>query len=296
MTDYYLQRAMSGLELVERFWAVDEGIAHQDVLPSAIGTHLAAHGEDILTTLQSRFPGAEFHRLCLGPGEYFPRMARPQSTAPECSPGKNRDESPAALNARTISTGQLHALIQQLQEICRVVHPTDQNLNAYGHEIRNLLIIACTEVEAQWKSILLANGAQANNRRDYVKLSSAMKLKEYRVSLPWFPWLDPIAPFERWVPTPNRVKQHLPWYDAYNAVKHDREQNFAEAKLRYAIEALTACFVMLCAQYGLDFVRTGEEARDVFFRLVNRPFWEPAELYVPEYGAAVRPRSCDFAR
>lgn len=295
MTKYYLQRARNGWELIETFWAVEADIAHQNILPSPIGTHISVPGEDILTTLHSRFPGSEFHPLRLGPGEYFPRMARPQSTAPECSPGKNRDESPAALNARTTSTGQLHSLIQHLQEICRVVHPIDTNLNAYGHEIRNLLIISCTEVEAQWKSILLANGAQANNRRDYVKLSPAMKLKEYRVSLPWFPWLDPIAPFERWEPTPNRVKQHLPWYDAYNAVKHDREKNFVEAKLRYAIEALTACFVMLCAQYGLDFVRIGDEARDVFFHLVNRPSWEPAELYVPEYGASVRPRNFDFA-
>jgi hypothetical protein len=294
MTDYYVQLAMNGYELIEVFWAVGQGVAHQHIIPSHLGTHQADIGEDILTTLQKRFPGSQFHPLQLGPGEYFPRMARPKSTAHECRPGKNPDESPSALNARTTSTGQLHALIQQLQETCRVVHPIDQNLNTYGHEIRNLLIIACTEVESQWKSILLANGQQPKNRLDYVKLSPAMKLGEYRVALPWYPWLDPVAPFDRWIPTRSGERQHLPWYDAYNDVKHDREQNFAEAKLRYAIEALTACFVMLCAQYGLDFVRTGEGAGDVFFRLIGCPGWEPSEIYIPSFGETVRPKNYPF--
>jgi hypothetical protein len=294
MTEYYVQLAMNGWELIEVFWAVGQGSAHQHVIPSELGTHQEDTGEDILTTLQKRFPGSLFHLLQLGPGEYFPRMARPQSTAPGCSPGKNPDNSPNALNARTTSTGQLHALILKLQDICRVVHPVEQNMNAYGHEIRNFLMIACTEVEAQWKGILTANGRQSKTRHDYVKLSPAMKLEEYRVALTWYPWLDPIAPFEGWTPSGSNEKQHLPWYDAYNAAKHDREQNFAEAKLEYAIESLTACFVMLCAQYGLDFVRAGEEARDVFFRLVACPTWSPSDLYVPSYGATARRKNYPF--
>lgn len=294
MTDYYVQLARNGWELVEAFWAVDEGVAHKHVIPSQLGTHHAETGEDILTTLQKRFDGSQFHRLELGPGEYFPRMARPQSIVPERSPGRNPDRSPSAINARTTSTGQLHTLIQQLQEICRVVHPIDQNLNAYGHEIRNLLIIACTEVEAQWKSVLVANGQQPKNRLDYVKLSPAMKLDKYRVALPWYPWLDPIAPFDQWMPTRPGEKQHLPWYDAYNDAKHDREQNFAEATLGHAIKALTASFVMLCAQYGLDFVRTGEQAQDVFFRLISWPTWQPSEIYIPSFNGIVQPKNYPF--
>ena len=294
MTDYYVRIVSDSWSLVEDFWAVGEGVAYKDVIQSQLGTHYADAGEDILTTLQKRFHGSHFHKLQLGPGEYFPRMARPESTRSDCSPGYNPDRSHAALTARTTSTGQLHALIQQLQEICRVVHPIEQNLNAYGHEIRNILIIACTEVEAHWKNILVANGQQANSRLDYVKVSPAMKLGAYRVALPWYPWLDSIAPFEQWIPTSPGVRQCLPWYDAYNAVKHDREQNFAAAKLKHAIEALTGCFVMLCAQYGLDFVRTGEGARDVFFRLVDRPTWAATEIYVPSFGATSGPKNYPF--
>lgn len=283
MTDYYVRVIDDGVSIIEEFWGVDESVAHQDIIPSTLGTHYAGPGEEIMTTVRKRFPEGQFYRLRLGPGEYFPRMARPSSTRPECSPGHNPDQCAAGRNARTTSTGQLHALIQELQQICRVVHPISDNFTAYGHEIRNIIIIASTEVEAHWKNILKANGKNGKNTRDYVKLSLPMKLGEYRIALPWCPWLDPIAPFENWMPcsTPTKL---LPWYDAYNNIKHDRETNFAQATLINALKSVTGCFVMLCAQYGWDFAKRGEAAADAFFRLIDAPTWEPSEIYVPTYG------------
>jgi hypothetical protein len=293
MTEYYVRLIHDGIAATEDFWAVEKDAAHQGILPSQLGTHRAEPGEEMMTTLQKRFPGSQFHQLLLGPGEYFPRMARPSSTRPECSPGHNPDQSTDAHIVRTTSTGQLHALVQELQQICRVVHPMEDNFDAYGHEIRNI-IIACTEVEAQCKNILKANGHKAENRHDYAKLSLAMKLGEYRVALPWYPWLDPIAPFENWAPTQRGEKQRLPWYDAYNSVKHDREKNFADAKLIHAIKSITGCFVLLCAQYGWDFARRGEAAADVFFRVIDVPKWGPSEIYVPSYGTAPKERPYCF--
>jgi hypothetical protein len=287
MTDYYVRVIDDGMSMMEEFWAVEKDVAHQGIVPSKLGTHHADPGEDIMITLQKRgFPPEHFHKMLLGPGKYFPRMARPSSTRPKCSPGRNPDQSTAARNIRTTSTGQLHALIQELQKICRVVHPIEHNFSAYGHQIRNIIVMACTEVEAQWKNILVANGQKADNRVDYIKLSLPMKLREYRVGLPWYPWLDPIAPFENWVPPRCGEKQRLPWYDAYNAVKHDREKNFCEAKLIHALESVTGCFVMLCAQYGWDLARRAEAAADAFF-LIDidaAPKWRPSEIYVPPYG------------
>ena len=144
-------------------------------------------------------------------------------------------------------------------------------------------------------NILEANGQKAESRLDYVKLSLPMNLGEYRVALPWYPWLDPIAPFEKWVPTKRGEKQLLPWYDAYNDIKHDREKNFAEAKLIHAIKSVTGCFVMLCAQYGWVFAKRGEEAAaEVFFQLINSPRWGPSEIYVPPYGTAPKERPYPF--
>lgn len=158
MADHYVRVIDDGESITEEFWSVDATIAHKGIIPSQLGTHLADPGEDMIVTLRKRFPAGQFHKLQLAPGEYFPRMARPSSTRLECSPGYNPDHSAAARNTRTTSTGQLHALIQELQEICMVVHPISNNFATFGHEIRNILIIASTEVEAHWKNILKANG------------------------------------------------------------------------------------------------------------------------------------------
>jgi putative lipoic acid-binding regulatory protein len=115
MTHYYVRVIDDGVSVVERYWAVDQPVAHEDVTPSERGTHRADPGEDIMTTLRKRFTGGEFYK------QYNPRMARPSSTHRECSPGHYPDRSPAAINVRTTSTGQLNALIQELRQICQVV-------------------------------------------------------------------------------------------------------------------------------------------------------------------------------
>jgi hypothetical protein len=211
-------------------------------------------------------------------------MARPSSTCQEDSPGKNPDKSDAFRHAGAVSMGQLHALIEQLEHICRIIHPVEENFQAFGHETRNVLILACTEVEAQWKNILKYNRVKKDraSTKDYVVLLEAMKLNEYEVTLTYYPWFKPVKPFKDWCdkcPT-----QSLEWYEAYNRVKHNREEMFGDATLDRAIQAVTGCFVMLCAQYGWDFALKDEAALSAFFRLTGAPKWAPSEIY-PPYGA-----------
>ena len=97
---------------------------------------------------------------------------------------------------------------------------------------------------------------EGKNTKDYVKLAAPMKLPEFAVDFPYYPWLSAIKPFERWVHT-DSPSQGLGWYAAYNNVKHDRESKFAEATLHCAFQAISGCFVMLCAQYGWDFALRG---------------------------------------
>lgn len=113
-----------------------------------------------------------------------------------------------------------------------------------------------------------------------------MKLGEYRVAFPWYPWLPEISPFAGWTPG-----QTLGWYAAYNKVKHDRESQFREATLERALTAVAGSFVMLCAQYGWDFARSGDAGSREFFLLAGAPNWAPADLYLPPYSdAGYRPR------
>ena len=274
MPEYRLQSYYDGLELKEQFWEIDGngsarklGVTGDFAMPEA--------------QLTTAFPGSSFHTLRLAPGQFFPRMARPFSSRREESPGLNPDTSRVSRNARAESTGQLHVMIEHLEHICRVVQPREQNFATYGHEIRNLLILACTEVEAQCKNIMAVNGKpNANSTKSYAELAPAMKLGEYYVTLNWYPWLDPIAPFRGWEPG-DRSTQSLPWYNAYNHVKHDRESHFSEAKLHNAIYAVTGSFVMLCAQYGWDFALRDQEGDRAFFKLTGAPTWSAEEIYVP---------------
>ena len=95
---------------------------------------------------------------------------------------------------------QLSALIDSLTRISKTVFPEGSNLDTYGDEIRNLIILACTEVEAQWKGILKANGIQERNltTRDYVELAKPLKLSDYEIKLDLFPWLSSFSPFAEW--------------------------------------------------------------------------------------------------
>jgi hypothetical protein len=238
-------------------------------------------GEEMLSVLKSCFPATKFLPLKLRPGQYHPRMARPNNSHPHQSPGTN----PANHEQRNLIEtyrGQLTALRSQLETIFRVVHPAEPNFNAYGHDIRNLLILAATEVEAHCKGILTANGIRARDTHDYAKLSGAMRLGEYAIRLPFYPWLKPLKPFVDWKPSKTPTKD-LPWYDAYNDVKHDRETLFERATLLYAVQAVAACAVMTFAQFGKHGFHYREEISS-FFDLVEAPAWEPSEVYCAPYG------------
>ena len=222
-----------------------------------------------------------FHQLTLAPGEYYPRMARPNNAYPHESPGSNPGHRDA-LDFIAVARGQLFALAAQLHRICQTVHPVDGTLDVYGHDIRNLLILACTEVEAHWRGVFVANGHRKPRYtvRDYVELDRAMGLERYAVLFLNFPWLPPVRPFDGWTVNKGR----LPWYQAYNAVKHNREEEFHKGSLRRAFEAVSACFAMLCAQFGSVNTIRGTELQGVM-ALADAPAWPLAEVYTHPYGA-----------
>ncbi len=223
-----------------------------------------------------------FHPLVLSPGQYYPRIARPNDQHPTQSPGfclSTGDDR----NRIAVARGQMNALTEMLANICQTIHPSEENFQAYGHQIRNLLILACTEVEAHWRAVLTANNfLKGTSTKEYVLLCPAMKLNEYAVSVSPFPWLDPFAPFQDWGTTGKPTKE-LAWYDAYNAVKHDRDTEFSRSTLQNAFDAVCACYIIIAAQYGFE-VLQGSEFRS-FFKLLRSPSWHPGEVYTHPYGS-----------
>jgi hypothetical protein len=224
-------------------------------------------------------PGAPgFHSMTLGPGEYYPRIARPLVLASLelrgelWSPASVLAEKAHVANTRS----QLTSLTRRLGTICQTVQPTEKKTLdvAYGHEIRNLLILAATEAEMHWRGILTANGrSAAPNSNEYLKLVDPLRLLDYEITFHDFPDLQPVKPFAGWSkldPT-----ESLRWYAAYHGVKHNRENEFERGTLR-RFEAVSACVALVVAQFG----RVALSTELLSFVDVSVPTWPIGEMYL----------------
>lgn len=164
MPKYYVRHLRWGAELGEEFWCLDADIAYRIDQSSEISRFARSPEETDETTLQKIASNGEWHPLDNSPGHYYPRMARPSGINEE-SPGRNPEQTDQSRHYRARSAGQLHAFLEQIDQICRVIQPEGSNLQAYGHATRNLLILACTEAEAHWKTVLEANGYKSKDKK-----------------------------------------------------------------------------------------------------------------------------------
>jgi hypothetical protein len=215
----------------------------------------------------------------LNAGEFYPRIWRTGEGLEQCGDPVLRVEVTPFRGSFVNSLEQIEGLFDDLLSIFRVVHPAMNNLDAYGGAIRDIIILACTEVEAQWKGVLEANSVTPSGpyfkTSDYVKLLPVMKLDQYEVALIRYPRITATGPFKSWDAC--HPTQSLPWYAAYNQVKHDRETKFEDASLKHAIEAVAACVVMLAAQFGVEALQRNHLKPVFEFR--RRPMWEPKDWY-----------------
>ena len=235
----------------------------------------------------------------IGVGQYYPRMAIGRMQEGFNAATEYCDVWPVDTDARSMALAQYHLLHSRLEAILRVVQPNEENLNSFGHEIRDLLILACTAVEGQFKGILRANeyAFALNNRgeirastNDYVKTLAPMKLDSYEFVLTIEPSAPSFTPFGNWdcgAPT-----ESLDWYTAYNAVKHDWEAEFSRATLSHAISAVTACRALHEAQ----FLQASEVMNHgTLFAGVAKPTWSHHEKYWPPIDGKWQPRRFSFS-
>jgi hypothetical protein len=144
----------------------------------------------------------------------------------------------------------LRILVEKLDEILLFIEPSPTGLKSYGHKTRELLILACTEVENSWVRYLVLAGHAAGKftTNHYVKLLGPLHLADYEIAFALFDGLPALRPFNGWAPT--RPTATLRWYDAYNKTKHDRVTHFSLATLENCLHALAAAIAMFCARYS----------------------------------------------
>ncbi|EJM03812.1 hypothetical protein PMI18_01508 [Pseudomonas sp. GM102] len=187
------------------------------------------------------------------------------------------------------SEQSLRVLIEQLDVLLLYIEPEGSGLSSYSHKTRELLILACTEVESHWKSLLTKAGAAPLNGRtfttnDYVKLLSSAHLREYTVLLRNYRTAQPVSPFANWTAT--APTNSLAWYDAYNKTKHDRGAHFNEATLSNVISAVSACITLFCVRFGpFHLVNESKTLSSIFNQNFEISLNEPdiKSFYVPLY-------------
>ncbi|QCG89351.1 hypothetical protein [Azospirillum sp. TSH100] len=242
----------------------------------------------------TNLPRRSFYELEHQPGQYFPRMARPVLKNYGFNP---LDHFPSDtfcpsdiddINNLAIMRSQLNVLLSELDNICQYVHPDKGSMDkVYGNKIRNLLIISCTEVESCWKGVLKKNFYNENEKRknknlivnDYRKLCAPMRLNEYKISFPKYPWIGDFAPFTNW--SADHENKVLNWYSDYNKTKHDREKHFSGASLENAFLSTSALFIMLIAQYGITEVILEDTNISSMVHITEFPKWDQHQYYCP---------------
>lgn len=275
---------------VPRIWAVEED--HAYVLgvtnPKAFSTTSVqippgtSPEQCILDMLrQTGYDNFTVQPMNIPPGCYFPRIARPHHQHPGDFPTPFYADLEFA-HEEADANLQIGMLANRLRRCFEVVAPVQANFHVFGGEFRNILLLAATEVEAQWKGILKANAynsARPSARwstNDYIKTEAACRLADFAVEFPEYPWIEPVAPFRGW--TAAAPTTSLPWYEAYNSVKHDREQHGGRATLICALEAVAAVVVVAVAQFGISFVRRGARWKDLF-QMHTYPQWEIGDTH-----------------
>lgn len=185
------------------------------------------------------------------------------------------------------SEQSLRLLVERLDELLLYIEPDSHGLNAYSHKTRELLILACTEIESTWKNYMQRAGATPLNgneftTRDYVKLMGPLYLSEFEVTLKPYSVVPPMRPFAGW--DANAPTKSLPWYDSYNKTKHDRIRYFAESTLNNCLSSIAANLVMFCVRFSPFPLM---EAPGTLAPLVNQLFdihlrdCNPRTFYVP---------------
>jgi len=173
----------------------------------------------------------------------------------------------------------VHILLKRLRLIQEVISFSNDNLKTYGYEIRNLFLLACTELENSFNGVLSSNQYKAGNRRtkDFIKLNEPLYLSKYEIEFKIYPNLNKYKPFEEW--NFKEPTKSIYWYDSYNKTKHDRETFLNLSTIDNLLTSISACLVMLYAQFG-PFNKYWEMEEFNHIRVIP-PKFKLQDFYIP---------------
>ena len=224
-------------------------------------------------------------------GEYYPRIYRPLYNEEWFALGKKCEDCPGRVNEKRKyyheNENQINEYITEFSilykrflDILSFVYADKSNFNCFSGEIRSLIILLNTEIEAQLKGILFENGLIEDrySTRNYIKLKSIMKLNDYEIEYLNYPKMETIKPFEQW--DDKNPTASLFWMDDYNYIKHDKYANIEKATLKNALYSMSALIIILYAQFR-NFLKV-ENCLLAIVKICHEPEWDNTEKYVYE--------------
>ncbi len=147
-----------------------------------------------------------------------------------------------------------------LQKLFEYIEPDDDSLGTYSYRVHELLMRTCIEIEANFKAILNENHCSVaphkQNMSIYEKVNTTHHLSSYEVILPIWNGSPRIwKPYESWT-----AGKPLPWYQAYNASKHDRQEEFKQANFHALMLSVSGLLVLLSSQFRTEDFSAGGDA------------------------------------
>lgn len=189
-------------------------------------------------------------------------------------------------NERHAALQAVRLLLERLDELFLYIEPCPTSLDTYSNKTRELLILACTEVENTWQHYMRAAQHSPSTGRgfttnDYIRLLAPLRLSEFElVPKPYS--IPPSQPFLGWSAT--QPSKSLTWYDAYNLTKHDRHTHFDKATLKTCIDAVCAHLVMFSVRFSpYPLYHEGGTVTALFRQLfdIGLRGCSPTSFYVP---------------
>jgi hypothetical protein len=252
------------------------------ITPGYAVVEKTSDGGDVQAWASAVFAASEIRSMQNPPGRCFRRLWRPGLDGIE-NVKVSLAPSDSVLNQAGMA---LALLLRKLDDLAGFVEFDSRNLQTFSHRTRELLILSCTEVEASLRAELKAWDPNLGTRdrlntNAYYRVCDPLHLREYRAELRHFSSVPAFEPFVNWDLA--RPTTSLPWYHAYNAVKHDRETALHRATLQHCLEATAAAAIIFCAQLSIpitgDFHEPAFEVNRWFsIRLVDP---DPSSFYVP---------------
>lgn len=238
----------------------------------------------------------ELIKINLNPGESYTGIYRPVLTSKvvrHCDEDLNNDKPAYKAYADLVITNvseyfnvlnQLEILLDDLISLFKVVAPQKENIKTFGHEIRNIIMLSCSEVDAMMMNILRKNEVKSKGRHyntnDYVQLIRPLRLKDYVLKIKKFDNLGCFQPFIKW--SVRNPSTSLKWYYAYNLIKHDRSLNFHKANIYNALNSVMALAIVIISQYGYRNELWSEKIGKII-KVEKEPLWNIKEFYVPKF-------------